>query len=163
MSPALDAGEQPLDPRAIPLDEVVRVDVGIDVAIVAPRDAARRKRVGEIVEAGDLKVAADYYHAAMVFQHGELEDFKRAHDLAVRATELDPGHDKAKHLAASAMDRWLMSQGKPQRYGTQFVREKGGVWKLHEVDPTVTDEERARWGVPPLAETRRSIEEMNRK
>jgi hypothetical protein len=31
-----------------------------------------------------------------------------------------------------------MSQGKPQRHGTQFVRERGGVWKLHEVDPTVT-------------------------
>jgi hypothetical protein len=65
-------------------------------------------------------------------------------------------------LAAAAKDRFLMHSGKPQLYGTQFVLE-GETWVLYEVDPSITDEERARWGVPPLAEARRSAEEMNRR
>lgn len=52
------------------------------------------------------------------------------------------------------MDRYLlMKSGEPQRYGTQLVF-RDGRSVLHEVDPAVTDEERARWNVPPLAQAR---------
>lgn len=133
----------------------------IDWDSVAPRDEARRKRVDEIVKAGGAKVADDYYHAAMVFQHGNTpEEIKKAHEWARRAVELDPDHDDAKWLAAAAEDRYLMYQDKPQKYGTQF-RKIDGKWVLWEVDPSVTDEERARWNVPPLSQARERAARMN--
>lgn len=52
-----------------------------------------------------------------------------------------------------------MRQGKPQKYGTQYVAAgpRWRVWtwgkryRLWDVDPATTDAERAEWGVPPLA------------
>lgn len=133
----------------------------IDWEAVSKRDEQRRKRVLEILEAGGAKTAADYHHAAMVFQHGStLEDYDRAHKLAAKAAELDPEHPGAKWLAAAAKDRWLMNQGKPQLYGTQF-KMVDGKWVLWDVDPSVTDEERAKWDVPPLAVAKKRAEELN--
>jgi transposase len=67
-----------------------------------------------------LQAPEDYFHAAMVFQHGEtLDDFWRAHELAKRGAEL--GHPNCRWLTAAAYDRWLMNQGKPQKYGTQYT------------------------------------------
>jgi hypothetical protein len=135
----------------------------INWATIGPRDVARRKRVREILKAGGIKSADDYFHAAMVFQHGaELDDYRLAHEMAAKAADLDPGLGSARWLAAAAKDRLLMNSGKPQWYGTQIV-ERDGVWKVYEVDPTITDEERAKWNVPPLAEAKRGAEEMNRK
>lgn len=80
--------------------------------------------------------------------------------LAVKAVELDPQNGRAKWLAAASKDRSLMWQGKPQLYGTQFKR-VDNRWVLWEVDPTVTDEERAKWNVPPLAEQKKKEAELN--
>jgi len=63
----------------------------------------------------------------------------------MRAAELGSTRP-ARWLAAAAYDRWLMTGGLPQKYGTQF-RFANGRWGLHEVDPTTSDEERARWDV----------------
>ena len=140
--------------RAVPVDQ-------IDWAAVTPRDQARRRRVDAIIAAGQAKVADDYYHAAMVYQHGDTpDDAGRAHDLALAAVKLDPGHDTARWLAAASLDRQLMYQGKPQRYGTQYKR-LDGVWTVWDVDPTVTDDERAAWNVPPLAEALARAAAMN--
>jgi len=136
---------------------------GIDWSVVAKDDAARRVRVREILADGGAKVALDYYHAAMVFQHGDkVTDYQMAHELALRAASLDSGDRQALWLAAAAKDRELMNLGKPQLYGTQF-RKVDGRWVLYEVNPTVTDAERAEWNVPPLAEARRRAEAMNRR
>ncbi len=135
----------------------------IDWSKVAPRDAKRRARVDEILKDGGAKTSLDHYHAAMVFQHGgKTDDYQRAHELAVKAVELDSTHSEAKWLAAATKDRLLMSSGKPQLYGTQF-RKVGEVWELYEVDPTVTDKERAKWGVPPLAEAQERAAQMNKR
>jgi hypothetical protein len=133
----------------------------IDWSKVTPRDRARRKRVDEIIAAGGAKVADDYYHAAMVYQHGESPDeIQRAHDLAVKAVELDPKHDAAKWLAAAAEDRKLMYENKPQKWGTQF-KKIDGKWVLWQVDPTITDEQRDAWNVPSLAEAQAQAERLN--
>jgi len=133
----------------------------IDWSVVTPRDEARRARVREMIEAQELKAAEDYYHAAMVLQHGsELEDYRLAHEMCLQAVQLDPEHTGARWLAAAALDRWLVNQDKPQRYGTQF-RKVDGVWELCEVDPAVTDEERAEWNVPSLAEAQARAKRMN--
>lgn len=144
-------------------DQGDRMTPEIDWSVVSERDRQRQARVLAIVEAGEARAADDWYHAAMVMQHGEsLDHYQRAHDWALKATELDPEHGSARWLAAAAKDRWLMNQGKPQLYGTQFVKE-GDAWVLYEVDPKITDEERARWNVPPLAAARERAEAMNQR
>jgi len=126
------------------------------------RDADRLARVRAILARGEARIADDYFHAAIVFQHGHDDaDYEMAHELARKASELVPPHPKARWLAAAAKDRALMKRGLPQLYGTQFRTDASGRWVLHPVDPTVTDEERARWNVPPLADAKARLNAMN--
>jgi hypothetical protein len=127
----------------------------IDWSVVAPRDEARRRRVSQILDAGGAATADDCRHAAMIFQHGiDDADIERAHALAKQAVAIDPTHMKARWLVCASEDRLLRRRGLPQRWGTQFHVDDGGVWTLEPVDDSVDDAERARWGVPPLAEQR---------
>jgi hypothetical protein len=138
-------------------------DMGkVDWSVVGKRDEERRKRVLEIVAQGGAKEAADYFHAAMVLQHGQSpEDFDHANQWCVKAVELDPDYPGARWLAAASKDRYLMNLGKPQLYGTQFKKDQNGPWYLYQVDPTVIDEERAKWDVPPLARAKARVEALN--
>jgi hypothetical protein len=120
------------------------------------RDAQRRQRVTAMIGEGLLTVGDDYFHAALIFQHGEtLEDIWRAHELASTAASMGAtssmGSKDSLWLAAAALDRWLMYQGKPQKYGTNFVPD-GKRWRLWDVDPSTTDAERAANHVPLLQE-----------
>lgn len=121
-------------------------------------DAQRRERVQTLIAEYVLTVAEDYFHAALIFQHGEsLEDIWHAHTLALKAVDL--GFDPAKWLAAASLDRWLMYQSRPQKYGTQFVPD-GKQYRLWEVDPMTTEMDRATWNVPSLEEQARRAEQM---
>src|SRR5262249_54992393 len=81
---------------------------------VSARDDQRRERVRKILAEGGVKLSDDYYHAAMVFQHGkDVPDFQLSHQLAVKAAELDPANKHALWLAAASKDRELMNLGKP--------------------------------------------------
>ena len=123
------------------------------------RDRARRQRVEELVASNPLLDAEDYFHAAMIFQHGETpEHFLKAHTLAYKGAK--QGHPACFCLMAAAYDRVLMSQGHAQKYGTQYIIQHGR-WVLYAVDPTTTDAQRAQWNVPPLAQSLQRAEEMN--
>lgn len=123
------------------------------------RDRARRQWVEELVASNPLLDAEDYFHAAMIFQHGGTpEHFLKAHTLAYKGAKL--GHSACFCLMAAAYDRVLMSQGCAQKYGTQYIM-RHGYWVLYEVDPATTDAERAQWNVPPLAQCLQRAEEMN--
>jgi hypothetical protein len=114
------------------------------------------------VRGGHADSADDYFHAAMVFQHGEgVADIERANALAKEAVARDPAHKQARWLTAASEDRVLVCQGKPQRWGTQFACDDKGQFTLYPVDDSIDDEERARWNVPPLAEAHRRADEMN--
>lgn len=114
------------------------------------RDGLRKIQVQKILDRMNVLDAQDYHHSALIFQHGESEeDFKKAHELAMKAVEL--GDDSARWLAAATLDRLLLTEGKAQKYGTQFKQNKKGKWELAQpIDPTVTDDERKEWNVPPL-------------
>ena len=128
--------------------------------LLRERDAERRKRLEVIVESGGLKEPEDYYHAAWILNHGEsVEEIWQAHILANKAVEL--GLRRARWLAAATYDRWLMYQGKPQKYGTQIVPD-GKRQRVWDVEPATSDAERAEWDVPPLAEMNRRAEEVTR-
>lgn len=89
----------------------------IDEGIAA--DKVRKEQVQEMLNNSEVKTAEDYYHASLVFQHGETtEDFKKANDLAKKS--MDMGDPRAKQMYENSYDRMLMSQGKLQKYGTQF-------------------------------------------
>jgi hypothetical protein len=124
------------------------------------RDAERLARVEELLQTGALRTGEDCLHAAFIFQRGtRLEHYWQAHELAMQAVELGHG-PPARWLSAAAYDRWLMHQGLPQKFGTQY-RLAGARWVLHNVDPATSDAERARWDVPPLAEAEARTEQMN--
>ncbi len=137
-------------------------DVGTtEYLALRERDAARRKRLQEIVTSEGLEELDDYYNAAWVLNHGEtVEEIWQAHTLAEKAAEL--GLRRARWLAAATYDRWLMYQGKPQKYGTQIVPD-GKRQRVWDVDPETSDAERAEWDVPSLAEMERRAEEVTRK
>lgn len=119
---------------------------------VTARDEQRRARVKALMATGALKEGADFLAAGFIFQHGHSqEDFALAREMGAEAARR--GHSGGMWLAAAAWDRWLMNAGRPQRFGTQYkVDMETKQTTLYPVDPGVTDEERARWGFPPLAE-----------
>ena len=114
------------------------------------KDRLRIYLVQDILAEEKNLEAQDYHRAALIFQHGETaEHFRKAHNLAVKAVEL--GDNSARWLAAASLDRSLLTVGKSQKYGTQFKLNKDHQWELVKpIDPSVTDEERARWNIPPL-------------
>ena len=92
----------------------------------------------------------DLEAAALILQHGTVaNDYWHAHTLAMRAVKL--GDSSALWLAAATIDRYLVAKGELQMYGTQtHVDAKTNQLEPAPVNPTITDEERARWHVPPL-------------
>lgn len=138
------------------LEQLARTDAPPGQPPAHPADpstfAARRSRVSEILAGGGATLPEDYLHAATIYYRADTAaDAARAHELALTAVERDPDSDEAKWLVAAAEDRRLKHEGKPQKYGTQFVT-SGGKRALWNIDPSVNDAERARWSVPSLAE-----------
>ncbi len=117
--PATDSHEM----RAIfEADQAPRTNTGatIDWSVVGPQDETRRTRTRALLEAGKLRTVADYYRAAVVFQHGiTADEILLAHVLAVAATAR--GHPEGPWMAAASLDRYLQKTGQPQIYGTQFL------------------------------------------
>jgi hypothetical protein len=142
---------------------------GIDWPIVGPRDEARRKRIMEFYAAGELKTGKDYYHAGMILQHGNRpEDYLLCHELCVAAVFTAPANQnadwisQAKWLAAASEDRFLLSVGRAQRFGTQFGKEGNSPWKLKRLEEGITDELRKALNVPPLAKAKEREAELNK-
>jgi hypothetical protein len=142
----------------------------IDWSVVGPRDTQRRTRVLEIYRAGGLKAGKDFFHAAMVLQHGhEPEDFLLCHELCVTAifihgTEKADWVAGAKWLAAASEDRFLQSIGRKQRFGTQYrTIDPDPTWHLGEIEDGVSDEMRKAWNTPSITEARAREEQMNRR
>ncbi len=121
----------------------------IDWTVVGPRDTARIARAKALYQEHALQTGADYYHAALLLQHGSTaEDYLLAHELCVVA--LSRGEGRAKWLAAATEDRFLLAIDRPQRFGTQFISEGGAPFRLDRTDEGVTDALRRALDVPPL-------------
>ena len=135
----------------------------VDWTRVRARDEERSKEVLALVHSGSLATSDDYFGAALIFQHGATtEDASLAYAFATVASRLQPVHPRANWLQAAAWDRLMLRKKRPQWYGTQYVTNKAGKWVLYDMDETaVTDEERARMGVPNLSAVRQRVKEMN--
>lgn len=143
-------------------DQAARSDPAkIDWEVLVPEDRKRRERVIDILRAGAVTTAADYYHAAMVFQHGEsLEDIRLAHALSTIAMSLAPDEKQYRWLTAASWDRILATQLQPQWYGTQFQSDDDGMFQYPVAEDAVSDEDRRAMQVPTLAEARAQLQEM---
>ena len=134
-------------------DQGSRMVSNIDWVQLTKNDNIRENRVYELIEGDKIVTGKDYYHSAMIFQHGKDSV---AYGMAVKqmkkAIELDPTINK--WLLAAAIDRNLMSRNKPQIYGTQYVKKgQDAKWERYKIDTTqVTAEERKHYNVETLAE-----------
>lgn len=87
-------------------------------------DRARRDQTKALLNSGSLRSASDFEAAAFVFQHGDAsDDYLLAHTLATVAVA--KGRPNAIWIAAATLDRYLLSAGRPQIYGTQCRRIEG--------------------------------------
>lgn len=131
-------------------------------SIVAKRDEIRRKRVGQLIDSNKIISAKDYAKAAMIFQHGvDSSDYLKAVEFMKTAMKIDSTVNKS--LFAAATDRYLISIGKPQVYGTQYIQEGNGTWELKNYDTTaISDEEKKRFGVGSLNEQMEKLKELNK-
>jgi hypothetical protein len=134
----------------------------IDFSVVRPRDEARRSRTSVLLAGGQLKTGDDYYYAAFVYQHGDgPDDILIAHTLAMAAAaRARPG---AAWIAAASLDRYLQRIGKPQIYGTQFLkRDKKWTQEPYNRD-FMSDALRQASCVPSLAEQKEQLKETQRE
>ncbi|HLJ26095.1 MAG TPA: hypothetical protein VKY85_05250 [Candidatus Angelobacter sp.] len=138
---------------------------------VARTDEDRIKLVLELLARDAARTPEDKFNAALVLQHTGLDfcgkrlvskspyDYLLAHYLAKQSYEA--GYDKARVLVAASIDRYLSFTEGHQRYGTNRVyNQKTGKEELVPIDRDVPDSERAKYGVPPLAQLLRAYPEQ---
>ena len=120
---------------------------------VGARDLARLRRTKDLYRQNLLTSPRDFYHAAVILQHSwdsttAADDHLLAHELAILAfVGKVPG---AGYLVAASEDRFLQDDlRRKQRFGTQYPPDSGLA-----AGEGVTDNLRARFGVPSLAELR---------
>lgn len=90
-------------------------------------DMERLKAVELIESNGELHTSVDYFNAAIIFQHGNNSShYLKAHNLSKKAFLMDPALTKAKWLSCASADRYLLSIGKAQIWGTQFILDANG-------------------------------------
>lgn len=128
---------------------------------VSKRDSLRRIRVNEILESNGIITARDFKNAAMVFLHGnDSSDYGKAVRFMKKAIELDSTINK--WLFAAASDRYLLSIGEPQIYGTQYIKMGDEPWKIALIDTSkITDAERIEYGVETLNQQIQKVILMN--
>jgi len=103
------------------MDQSEREGANVDWTALYRHDIERRARLKKLLEDGKVQSATDYFHAGMIYQHGQTpDDYLLAHLLAV--TAISKSSKDARWLSAATMDRYLRSIWQPQVYGTQFSR-----------------------------------------
>jgi tetratricopeptide (TPR) repeat protein len=143
-------------------DQSSRSPLNINWSILCKQDSLREIRVYELIKEEKIITGKDYYNSAMIFQHGRDTV---ASGMAVKhmkmAIELDSTVNK--WLLAAAIDRDLMRRGKPQIYGTQYMKMgQNAKWERYNIDTTqVTDAERKYYKVETLSEQRIKEHNMN--
>jgi hypothetical protein len=127
---------------------------------VLERDEARVKKVLKYDKKGELCTPDDKWHAAWVMtQADKLSQIERSYELAIEAMEA--GHHNGNWLVAYTFDRKRVLGGFHQAYGTQTRVNERNQRCLIQVDPEITDEERAKYSQPPLADIYRRLLDMN--
>lgn len=146
-------------------DQQGRMGQQIDWTELNKQDSLRRVRAKELLDAGQVKTAKDFYNTGIIFQHGnDTIASGIAVDCFKKAIEMDSTLNRWWY--AAAVDRDLMRKNEPQIYGTQFIANTStnGKFMRYKMNPDqVTDEERKYYGVETLAEQVEKERLMNLK
>ena len=134
--------------RSLELQELVKADQKVrenfvhqsleEQTSMAEEDRKRRQRVGEIFGEGCFKNIEDYQAAALIYQHGDTPDhFYQSFVWSNEAMRL--GSKKDAQGVAVAIDRYLVTIGHKQLFGTQalIVGEKGDCLCFNQNEKTV--------------------------
>lgn len=143
-------------------DQADRKGTGIDWQAVKKKDSLRRVRVYQLLDSNKVRTSKDYLNAAMVFQHGggDSASYGMAVKMMKKCIELDSTANK--WLLAAATDRYLLSKGESQIYGTQFFKIGDDPWQRSQMDTTkISDEERIKFGVETLAQQQEKLRKLN--
>ncbi|MGD9681297.1 MAG: hypothetical protein AB7W16_08935 [Candidatus Obscuribacterales bacterium] len=129
---------------------------------ISCHDREHRARVLELMKENRLKSADDFYHAAMIMQHGDTPaDFTLAHVFAMAAAQ--KGNKEAVWLSAASFDRLMQSAGQPQVFATQYYKNANDPYVLKqpmEAD-LITDSIRQVFNVPTFEESRKRLLKLN--
>ncbi|WP_263380747.1 hypothetical protein [Granulicella paludicola] len=166
LSSSLAWGQTPLLKQLVQEDQDSRMGKS-----VTRSDQDRIKLVLELIAKGSLKGPQDQFDAALVLQHTPLtlcdgklvsmsaDNYLMAHYLFISAYE--GGYKDARYLIAASIDRYLSFTEGYQKYGTNRVNNQvTGKEELVPIDRKTTDEERAKYGVPPLSELLKQFPEQ---
>jgi hypothetical protein len=141
---------------------------------IARTDADRIKLVLSQIGAGEVKLPEDKFNAALVLDHTPLtfrdkvlvstspDNYLLAHFLARSAFEA--GYKDARQLVAMTLDRYLTFTAGYQKYGSnRIINQETGKEELVPIDRDTPDSERAKYGIPSLAELLKRYPEQPRK
>jgi hypothetical protein len=146
-------------------DQSERMDVhGSDVkawAIISAHDKVHRDRVLELMHQDKLETAEDYFHAALIMQHGdEPSDYMLAHIMSCAAAQM--GNKPSVWLSAASFDRLMQKVGQSQVFGTQYRKDPSLGWTLQPLASEVlTDGVRKTFNVPTLEQSKLHVVKMN--
>ena len=143
-------------------DQNERKPENVDWKSLHDNDSIRRIRVQQLLDSGKVNTGKDFARAAMIFQHArdDSKSYAKAVELIKKAIEIDSTINK--WLFAAATDRYLLSIGKPQIYGTQYYKEEGSPWIQENYDSLkISDEERKKYSVRTLKQQRVELQKMN--
>lgn len=96
--------------------------------------------------------------AALVLTHSRDHDFQRK--LIPQLQQLAENGKILGSSIAGIVDKVLVSEGKPQRYGTQFRWANGRGEMLPVEDPEHLEQRRAQYLLPPMAEYKKMLADL---
>lgn len=116
--PAVPPDDWPAERQLTYLERTDQRDRETGALVDRGRDYQRAERVLSLLAAGRADAPDEWLDAAVVLHHGTCpEHFELAHRLAVAANE--SAAVDATGWVQLTYDRWQVSMGEPQRYGTQ--------------------------------------------
>jgi len=123
---------------------------------IKKNDEARLEKAQELLEKGeiDMNEIWNLHYLCLLHMHSwskEPEVYGKAHEYAKRAVDL--GSKVTRWLYAASLDKWLVSQGKLQKYGTQYNMDTGEILPTEQ---STSDQDRAEYGVAPIETLRES-------
>lgn len=131
------------------LEDRVKYDDGtLTESKLSKRDAKRLETFLQLEPKIDANEIWNCHYACLILMHSgatEPQPYEKAHWYAKKA--IDMGSNVTKWLFAASLDRWLVSQGKEQKYGTQYDLKTGLILPY---DKETSDEERKKYGIPPI-------------
>jgi hypothetical protein len=100
-------------------------------------------------------------NASLILTHSQDHDFQR--ELIPKLQQLAENGKIFGSSIAGIVDKVLVSEGKPQRFGTQFKWANGSGEMLPVEDPEHLEQRRAQYLLPPMAEQENACRRVQRQ